>query len=136
MAFDSFKKFALRLGPAIFLMGLIFVFSSIPGNISPPSVLPSRLTPYFLIRKSGHLLGYALLAIALISGLRPKSWKEIVAIMGCVLLFALSDELHQSFVPGRTASLIDVSIDLIGITMGLVCAFTLGIVHSDVLARD
>jgi len=36
----------------------------------------------------------------------------------CVLLFALSDEFHQSFVPGRDARLIDVGIDLMGAEPG------------------
>jgi VanZ family protein len=35
-----------------------------------------------------------------------------------LVLFAVSDEFHQSFVPGRTASLMDVGLDLIGIFLG------------------
>jgi len=31
-----------------------------------------------------------------------------------VILYAVSDELHQSFVPSRTASIVDVSIDVVG----------------------
>jgi len=81
------------------MMGLIFVFSSIPMKLSPPSMGSFKLTPDLLLRKSGHLLGYA-----------------------------LSDEFHQSFVPVRSASLIDVGIDLLGAVVGLVYAPTLGIV--------
>jgi VanZ family protein len=35
------------------------------------------------------------------------------------MLFAVSDEIHQSFVPGRTASFMDIGLDLIGILFGL-----------------
>ena len=36
-----------------------------------------------------------------------------------LVLFAISDEFHQSFVPGRTASFMDIGLDLIGIFCGL-----------------
>ena len=35
------------------------------------------------------------------------------------MLFAISDEFHQSFVPGRSASLMDIGLDLLGIVLGL-----------------
>jgi len=37
-----------------------------------------------------------------------------------VLLFSISDEIHQSFIPGRTASMADIGLDLIGILIGIV----------------
>ena len=143
MAPDSIKKFAVRWGPAILVMGLIFLFSSIPMKLSPPSVEPLKLTPDYLLKKGAHLLGYALLALAVsrailradpanwpaspptspevggeLRGLRLRGWKGDVITICCVLLFAMSDEFHQSFVPGRGASLIDVGIDLLGGVIG------------------
>ena len=35
------------------------------------------------------------------------------------LLFSISDEIHQSFIPGRTASITDFGLDLIGILLGI-----------------
>lgn len=99
------------------MMGLIFVFSSISME---PQPLPAGLT---LLRKGGHLLGYALLALALQRGLHMKGWKGIAAILGCMLLFALSDEFHQSFVLGRNPSLIDVGIDMFGAALGVCIAY-------------
>ena len=116
MAIDQLKKFALRWGPALLMMGLIFLFSSIPME---PKPLPVGLDWLTLLRKGGHLLGYALLALALQRGLRLKGWKVNFLILGCVLLYALSDEFHQSFVSGRTASQIDVGIDLLGALIGI-----------------
>lgn len=34
-------------------------------------------------------------------------------ILAGLVLFAISDEIHQSFVPGRTASLMDIGLDLL-----------------------
>ena len=114
MAFDSLKKFALRWGPVILMMGLIFLFSSIPMRPHRLTVSPLKLDWPTLLRKIGHLLEYGLLALVLQRGLSLRGWKGIAAILGCVLLFALSDEFHQSFVLGRNPSLIDVGIDIAG----------------------
>ena len=42
----------------------------------------------------------------------------ILILMGLVL-FAVSDEIHQSFVPGRTASCMDVGLNIVSILFGL-----------------
>jgi VanZ family protein len=126
MAAGSIKKAAERWGPAILMMGLIFMFSSIHMQESLPPAWPPKLTPVLLFRKGAHLLGYALLALALNHGFRIKGWKGAAVTLGCVLVYALSDEFHQSFVPGRDASLIDVGIDLLGGGSGLVIACILG----------
>lgn len=39
--------------------------------------------------------------------------------LAIVLAYAISDELHQRFVPGRTGTAIDVLIDLLGATLSL-----------------
>ena len=119
MALGSIKKFVFRWGPAILMMGLIFMFSSIPMKLSSPSDGPLKLTPDFLLKKGGHLLGYALLALALLHGLRLKGWKGDIFSMYGVLLYAISDEFHQFFVYGRSASPMDVGIDLLGAALGI-----------------
>jgi len=37
-----------------------------------------------------------------------------------LVLFAVSDEIHQSFIPSRSASYMDIGLDFIGIFFGLV----------------
>ena len=94
--------------PAVIMMGLIFFFSSVPA---------SRL-PYFgrwdvLVKKTAHAIGYALLALTYFSAL-PRSLApgtRFATALLMAVLFALSDEFHQSFVEGRTSTLRDVGID-------------------------
>jgi VanZ family protein len=109
----------VRWFPAVAMMAAIFVFSSLPAD---------RL-PFFghydlLVKKGGHALGYALLAVAyyfaLPSRLSPIYRGALSFLMA--VLFALSDEFHQSFVRGRTSALRDVGIDSIGAILALLAA--------------
>lgn len=76
----------------------------------------------FIIRKSAHMISYGLLAsllfIAIYSHRKyiSASFKYAFAIS---LLYAVSDEIHQYFVPGRACMLQDVLIDCIGMLIGL-----------------
>jgi len=88
--------------PAIVMMALIFVFSSRPSDDLPDFGLWD-----LLFKKGGHVLGYGLLALSYWRGLsfrRERAWLAWLL----TLLYALSDEFHQSFVAGRHASLLDV----------------------------
>lgn len=98
------------------MMGLIFVFSSLPA-----SRLPDFGTVDLLIKKGGHAAGYALLAMAYFFALpqRLSPGYRVAMALIMALLFALSDEYHQSFVEGRTSSLRDVLIDGGGATVAL-----------------
>ena len=53
------------------------------------------------------MLGYALLALAYWYGLRFEKKRWWLALL-FALLYASSDEFHQSFVPGRHPSWVDV----------------------------
>jgi VanZ family protein len=76
-----------------------------------------------IISNLAHIPAYALLTFLwLKSFARTESKNNIIAfslILSGLLLFAVSDEIHQSFVPGRTASFMDIGLDLIGIVFGL-----------------
>jgi VanZ family protein len=117
MSFSSLRKILLRWGPAIIMMGLIYLFSSIPSRPQFPAAgMPVWLT---MLRKGGHFFGYALLALVLRHGLQLRGWKGDAAILGFVLLFALGDEFHQSFVLGRNPSSFDIVIDMAGASLAL-----------------
>ena len=73
----------------------------------------------FSVKKGGHMTGYALLAVSLVVGQKKHTPRAIALALGVCCLYALSDEFHQSFVPGRNATLIDVGIDGIGAGVGL-----------------
>jgi VanZ family protein len=116
MASMTLRVIFVRWVPAIFIMGLIFFFSS----------LPSTRVPYygafdFLIKKGGHAIGYGLLGLsyyyALPRGL-SRFYRWILAFI-MAILFALSDEYHQSFVQGRDSSLGDVAVDGLGAAVAL-----------------
>ena len=103
----------VKWGPAVLVMVLIFIASSIPSES-----MPNAGSWDVVFKKGGHLLGYALLAVCILHGLdltSNRTW--LIALLICGL-YALSDEYHQSFVAGRNATLVDVGIDLFGASMG------------------
>ncbi len=69
----------------------------------------------FLIRKCAHMSEYAVLALlaarAIQYGAIRLKWQAIAGGLLCSVAYAATDEFHQSFVPGRTASIHDVMID-------------------------
>jgi len=74
---------------------------------------------HFLIRKLAHLTEYGIFALFLYHSFtlrRPERWNTRSALSAVIVagLFSLTDEYHQSFVPGRTASLKDCGIDAFG----------------------
>jgi VanZ family protein len=77
---------------------------------------------HFLIRKAAHLSEYAVLAMLLVRALWPvarASWLRLVGpTLGICAAYALLDEFHQSFVPSRTGSLLDVGFDFSGALLG------------------
>lgn len=89
-----------RWFPALLMMLVIFGFSSRPGDD-----LPSFGGWDYFVKKGGHAVGYGLLALAYLRAL-PK--RKYVLAWFLALLFSATDEFHQSFVPGRNASVIDV----------------------------
>jgi VanZ family protein len=64
-----------------------------------------------LIRKAAHFTEYGILFWLLIRG--PMVRRPYLALILCVV-YALTDEGHQAFVPGRSASLYDVALDSSG----------------------
>ena len=66
---------------------------------------------HMLIRKAAHFTEFGVLFWLLVRG--PMAQRPYLALMLCVV-YALADESHQVFVPGRTASLYDVALDSTG----------------------
>jgi VanZ family protein len=101
---------------------LIFWLSSMPG-------LSSGLAFDFLLRKAAHITEYFILTLLLVRAFR-RTWRSAGPCQAglssfrlaaypalIVLLYAFSDEFHQSFVVGRNCSLTDVLIDAAGIVV-------------------
>ena len=104
--------------PLVLWCSLIFVLSSIPN-------LRTELGFWDLIlRKAAHVTEFAVLF--LLSFRAFEGFFSKISVAGLVstaaifsVLFAVSDEFHQSFVPGRSASAYDVGIDSCGVLIGL-----------------
>lgn len=103
--------------PAILLMTAIFLFSS-----TPSSALPNYGFWDTLVKKGGHMAGYFLLTLAYWYWMRLSPQKVWLAWLLAVL-YAATDEFHQSFTPGRRASLEDA---LIYDNLGALLAAILG----------
>jgi VanZ family protein len=109
----------LRWLPSVILMGVIFILSS-----QPASRLPVFGEYDLLIKKLGHATGYAMLGLAYYFALPPRlkvGYRWILALL-MAILFALSDEFHQSFIEGRNSSTSDVMIDTAGAAFALTIA--------------
>lgn len=130
------------LVPLVLWMGLIFAASTDRGSSahSRPLVasilrrvapsLAARMSPEtvdrvdFLLRKAGHVCEYGILgflALRAFRGGRPgkATPQEIGMSLAVAIGFAASDEWHQSFVPSRGATPVDVLYDAAGATSGV-----------------
>jgi VanZ family protein len=111
------KSWIYRWGPAIAIMAIIFIASATPG-----SDIPGFGSWDEFFKKGGHMLGYALLASAVCHALNSSKSSiklRFILVLCLVALYAASDEFHQRFTPGRTASFRDVGIDVAGGLIGV-----------------
>ncbi len=123
----------------VFLMVFIFLQSALPADLSQQEsnaivtlltgllpVAPKTLS--FVIRKSAHFMEYLLLGMSLFVTVReyfPVEERIGAVRFGLLLpwgigtLYALTDEIHQRFVPGRSCEARDVLIDSCGVAAGV-----------------
>ncbi len=74
----------------------------------------------FVVRKCAHMSEYALLCILWVLYMKEAHFtKAYMLAYGLTVIYAVSDEIHQAFVPGRSAQLSDVCIDACGAAIGL-----------------
>lgn len=106
----------LRWIAVLVWMGGIFVLSSIPSLHSPFGHFYD-----FMLRKLAHISVYAGLTVLLFLALQQHTdgtrrvWLLAVLVAG---VYALTDEWHQTIVPGRQGTLRDVGIDMLGVAAG------------------
>ena len=100
--------------PALVVMGVIFWFSAQSGEELPVFSWADKI-----VKKSGHMLGYALLALSYWYALGLQRNRRWLAWLLAVL-YAMTDEYHQSFVPFRSPSVWDVLVfDNLGALLSL-----------------
>ncbi len=88
----------------------IFFLSSIPG-----SDIPSTVSPYSLFF---HFILYFFYGIS--AYLFFNNPKNSIIFSS---LYALSDEIHQYFVPGRSCDPVDLLVDIVGILLGIILIY-------------
>ena len=75
------------------------------------------------LRKAGHAFVYAVLGILLLRALAPtarRPGRRLGALaVALAALYAVTDEFHQSLVPGREPRVSDVLIDIVGASLGV-----------------
>lgn len=80
----------------------------------------------FFVRKAAHIALYALLGASAFFAIytrRLSAFANAAVAFAISLLYAISDEVHQTFVPGRAGMAADVFVDCIGIAAATVlCA--------------
>jgi VanZ family protein len=95
--------------PVVVWAAVIFALSSVPD-------LGTGLGGWdTVLRKIAHAGEYAVLGALLLHATRRSGLAFAVG-----TLYAMSDEIHQSFVTGRHGSPVDVAIDAVGVACGIV----------------
>ena len=75
------------------------------------------------IRKAAHFSVYTFLGI-LVSLAVSQHTNKFTLISYCIgTLYAVSDEIHQRYVPGRSGQISDVLLDSAGVALGCIIVF-------------
>ncbi|MEI3612385.1 VanZ family protein [Pseudogracilibacillus sp. SO30301A] len=139
MVHTDVKKFIFWI-PVLIWMSVIFYLSHQPGSESSElsSDLAAKIlylielifpvnSDYFhhFIRKSAHFIAYFILGILVVNALRIHNFKYAAYAFLICVLYAISDEVHQLFIPGRSGEVRDVLIDGTGAFIGIGVYFLL-----------
>lgn len=120
-------RFARILPTLLWMLG-IFALSSQSKFPQAPGISTE------LLAIAGHLVAYAVLAVLIARAIgfdhgaitrRPAIAWALAAVYG------VSDEIHQSFVPGRFASVEDIVTNAIGAAAGLACMYVIARWHRE-----
>jgi VanZ family protein len=129
---DDWRYSITKWAPVLLWAALIFSFSTDQFSASHtsqilepvlkwlyPGISPDWIdSVHFAVRKLGHVIEYIIFALLLLRALGKNSSRTnanyAALALFVVLLYAISDEFHQSFVVSRTATAGDVLIDLLG----------------------
>ena len=122
-------KKIVKLLLIIIWLFVIFLFSNQDGSTST-SLTNGILEKYLffvdsdiffmIIRKMAHITEYFILGILVLNFINEfKIDKKIVVSILICFILASFDEFHQLFIPDRTGRLLDVFIDMIGASLGI-----------------
>lgn len=139
LTFTQKKTFA-RLSLVLVWMVAIFLLSNEPANqsslrsgkvvgfLDQHVVFGTESISTFLVRKSAHIFMFFVLGIlihALMQSFSLPRKKRIAYGVLIAFCYAVFDELHQMFVPGRSGEVRDIMIDTIGASIGILLSYTI-----------
>ena len=101
----------------LFFVWLILIFFLSSLEETRPPGLPDDFQ--FILRKLFHVFEFFILNLFLLKGF-SKNKKDSILFILISILFSISDEIHQFFILNRVASIFDVLIDTIGITLAYI----------------
>ena len=116
----QFKKALWLWLPAIVWAFLIFYLSSRPGLAIGEGAVD------FWTRKPAHIGEYAMLFVLVFRAARQsfgklwEFWELYLGVGAITFAYAVSDEIHQLFVPTRAGKIEDLGFDLLGVLLGVV----------------
>lgn len=105
-----------KWGPVFIWMALVFFLSA-----QPQFPTPGQRWLDVLLEKTAHFAEFAVLAALVLRAVRLegiRGWRGLGAAMLVAWVYALSDEFHQHFVPGRVADWSDILFDWLGSVVG------------------
>ncbi|RKN86684.1 VanZ family protein [Paenibacillus ginsengarvi] len=123
-------KRKLRFLPALIWMAVIFYMSHQTGS-DLDTILPffQQWIPAMHSFDFGHFILYFVLAVTLYGALLPASasWKGKALVVLLCLLYGVTDEFHQMFVPGRYPDVLDLRNDTIGAALAMLAVSVPGV---------
>ena len=75
-----------------------------------------------IVRKNAHFFAYLVLGVLVMNALKKNracGFQSVLSALAICVFYAVSDEVHQLFVPGRGGQVKDVIIDSFGASIGL-----------------
>ena len=104
-----------RFWPALLWAALILVGTSWPNITVGPDIGGLDKVVHF-----GMYGGFAYLLLR--ASRYRASWGRVTIVLACVAVFGLIDEVHQAYIPGRSASIADWFADILGGATGAVAS--------------
>lgn len=114
----------------IIWMTLIFIMSSFEASISEDQsnfiidiinkFIHINNSDYLsiVIRKSAHFIEYLILGILVYNMIKIYNKNIYLSAIICII-YSISDEIHQMFVPGRSCQILDIGLDCLGSISGI-----------------
>ncbi len=115
------KKVSLIYLPLVFYWTALFIGTSLPVNLLPKIFIwedkAEHFAAYFLLSMLFNLM------LNFQSKVEKLSQHSSFYTIGIMSFYALVDELHQLFVPGRYCDILDWTSDFLGISLGVLLVY-------------